>query len=74
MKFDDVKVKAQELEQEMIVDFDHMCIPVEEFKRMVEAEVTLKILEGLCRSFSTYDYDKVIRAVFGPMQEDDNHA
>jgi len=57
---------------EICVDLDHVTISVDRFSELITAEVTVDMLKSIYHAVESYNFDKVLEAMFGPRKKEEN--
>lgn len=57
---------------EICIDHDHITISVDRFAELVTTEVTVYMLKRIYRAVESYNFDKVLEAMFGPRKKEEN--
>ena len=73
--FDESTIKENEetLTAEMLVDTEHVCIPLERYDQLVTAETMLAIVQRACRTLASYQLTDILKLLFpNDMKGDDD--
>ena len=59
-----IKKNEETLTAEMLVDTEHVCVPLERYDQLVTAETMLAIVQRACRTLASYQLTDVLKLLF----------
>lgn len=74
--FDESTTKEHEeaLTAELLVDAEHVCVPLERYDQLVTAETMLAIVQRACQTLASYQLTDILKLLFPNDMKGDGDA
>lgn len=56
--------REEEITAELLVDTEHVCVPLERFEQLITAETMLAVVQRACRTLASYQLTDILKLLF----------